>query len=344
MSTNGPFTFNTTRSVTRNTVSPCVTRLGFLLLGSDDGTGARRFSPSLSHRLLSWLLILKMPTMRGRSNHNRKDSSLEGPEGKSGNPKNAATHQALRKQRDPRTGVRSVTTLSASQLERKRANDREAQRIIRQRTKDHIENLERKVAELDGRQEQLNKVLEHNTELERQIADLRQQLSEMQEAQDRQLQQSPGTSIYCQTGLSLPQTQSAILHATSLTEQGQSMTFESRQFEVSGRQSHDLVQVAPTAATPNRPSFSFPLQMPPQAWVQYGITPSPSGGSVASTDCFDDPERRYMGGDNILQSAVSAPPMSMYGRQQLPQQSRQPRPSQPLLTSMSYPPYHHTPS
>jgi hypothetical protein len=52
------------------------------------------------------------------------------------------------KKRPSRAGTRSVTTLTAAQLERKRANDREAQRAIRQRTKDHIETLERQVRDL----------------------------------------------------------------------------------------------------------------------------------------------------------------------------------------------------
>jgi hypothetical protein len=44
-------------------------------------------------------------------------------------------------------GTRSVSTLTPSQLARKRANDREAQRAIRARTKEHIERLE---SELDA--------------------------------------------------------------------------------------------------------------------------------------------------------------------------------------------------
>ncbi|KAH9885166.1 hypothetical protein F4778DRAFT_513958 [Xylariomycetidae sp. FL2044] len=50
-----------------------------------------------------------------------------------------------------RKGTRSVSTLTPSQLARKRANDREAQRAIRARTKEHIENLEREIEELRGR-------------------------------------------------------------------------------------------------------------------------------------------------------------------------------------------------
>jgi uncharacterized protein YlxW (UPF0749 family) len=53
--------------------------------------------------------------------------------------------------------------------ERKRAQDRKAQRLIRQRTREHIENLERQVAELSKEKEQ---ALKRNSELEAQIAEL----------------------------------------------------------------------------------------------------------------------------------------------------------------------------
>ncbi|KAH6985265.1 hypothetical protein EDB80DRAFT_517639, partial [Ilyonectria destructans] len=53
-------------------------------------------------------------------------------------------------------GRRSVSTLTPSQLERKRVRDREAQRATRAKTKQHIERLEREIGELA----QQNKVLE----------------------------------------------------------------------------------------------------------------------------------------------------------------------------------------
>jgi myosin heavy subunit len=109
-------------------------------------------------------------------------------------PGNAPTSQ---RPPDPRVGTRSVNTLSDAQLERKRANDREAQRIIRQRTREHIENLERQVAELGEQKEQLNKALQHNAELEAQIAQLQQQLADM--ALLLQYRHSPGMPGYTDT-------------------------------------------------------------------------------------------------------------------------------------------------
>ncbi|KAH7379900.1 hypothetical protein BKA64DRAFT_698157 [Cadophora sp. MPI-SDFR-AT-0126] len=78
-----------------------------------------------------------------------------------------------------RGGKRSVTHLSKAQLARKRANDREAQRNIRQRTKEHIENLERKVKELEqGSQSgSIERVLKRNRELEEEVEKLRAQIT-----------------------------------------------------------------------------------------------------------------------------------------------------------------------
>lgn len=100
--------------------------------------------------------------------------------------------QPAGKKRDSRAGMRKVTSLTAEQLERKRANDREAQRTIRARTKEHIENLEHQVAELSAKGQQVDRVLERNAMLESEIAHLRQQLAMM--TNSRQLYQSVYTS------------------------------------------------------------------------------------------------------------------------------------------------------
>lgn len=84
------------------------------------------------------------------------------------------------KRRPSKAGKRSVTTLTAAQLERKRANDREAQRAIRQRTKDHIDQLERQIADLTSNQDNSSKlveVLRRNDELESENAMLKSRLN-----------------------------------------------------------------------------------------------------------------------------------------------------------------------
>lgn len=83
--------------------------------------------------------------------------------------------------RKPLRGNRSVHTLSEAQLERKRANDREAQRAIRQRTKEQIENLQKRVAELsvhEGASSELLATTKRNKELEEENLFLRSKLSE----------------------------------------------------------------------------------------------------------------------------------------------------------------------
>lgn len=96
--------------------------------------------------------------------------------GSEGRPK----AQSGAKRRPSRAGTRSVSTLTAAQLERKRANDREAQRAIRQRTKEHIDALERRVAELSATNEtsaKLTQALKRNEELEQENSILRSRLN-----------------------------------------------------------------------------------------------------------------------------------------------------------------------
>lgn len=78
-----------------------------------------------------------------------------------------------------RKGTRSVSTLTPSQLARKRANDREAQRAIRARTKEHIDSLEREIEELrsqQNRDQTVQSLLRQNKSLEDELGRLRESL------------------------------------------------------------------------------------------------------------------------------------------------------------------------
>src|SRR6201996_919520 len=57
---------------------------------------------------------------------------------------------AKRKRTGPSS--RGVANLNPEQLAKKRANDREAQRAIRERTKTHIERLEQRIRDLESQQ------------------------------------------------------------------------------------------------------------------------------------------------------------------------------------------------
>ncbi|KAI9900124.1 hypothetical protein N3K66_004386 [Trichothecium roseum] len=78
-----------------------------------------------------------------------------------------------------RKGTRSVSTLTPAQLARKRANDREAQRAIRARTKEHIERLEAELDELrrqQDRDETVRELLRRNKLLEKELRRLRESM------------------------------------------------------------------------------------------------------------------------------------------------------------------------
>ncbi|KAI1802154.1 hypothetical protein F4811DRAFT_555127 [Daldinia bambusicola] len=78
-----------------------------------------------------------------------------------------------------RKGTRSVSTLTPSQLARKRANDREAQRAIRARTKEHIESLEKEIEELrscQNRDQTIQALLRRNKALEEELYQIRESM------------------------------------------------------------------------------------------------------------------------------------------------------------------------
>jgi hypothetical protein len=73
-------------------------------------------------------------------------------------------------------GTRSVATLTPEQLSRQRANDREAQRNIRQRTNDHIESLQQRICDLPRDREDarnLEEIQMRNEELEEELKNLK---------------------------------------------------------------------------------------------------------------------------------------------------------------------------
>jgi len=95
----------------------------------------------------------------------------------SGDPSSDAS-----KKRQRTTGgssSRGVANLTPDQLAKKRANDREAQRAIRERTKNQIENLERKIRELTSQQpyQELQHVLRQKELVEAENTDIKKRLS-----------------------------------------------------------------------------------------------------------------------------------------------------------------------
>ncbi|MCJ1472658.1 hypothetical protein MMC13_001307 [Lambiella insularis] len=77
------------------------------------------------------------------------------------------------------SGSRSTSSLRPDQLAKKRANDREAQRAIRERTKHHIENLEREIRELKSQQpyQELERIVRLKEAVEAELEDLKRRLA-----------------------------------------------------------------------------------------------------------------------------------------------------------------------
>ena len=70
---------------------------------------------------------------------------------------------------------RGVSKLTDEQLARKRANDREAQQIVRRKTKEHIKSLEQEVSEFADKERRL---CEYIKDLEQKCVNKDQQLDE----------------------------------------------------------------------------------------------------------------------------------------------------------------------
>ncbi|KAM6513809.1 hypothetical protein FALCPG4_015022 [Fusarium falciforme] len=73
--------------------------------------------------------------------------------------------------------TQGVRTLTPSQLARKRANDREAQRAIRARTKEHIEWLERELKSEQSRDRTIQGLLQRNKALEDELNRLKENMA-----------------------------------------------------------------------------------------------------------------------------------------------------------------------
>ncbi len=87
--------------------------------------------------------------------------------------------QSSRKRKATSAGSRGVATLTPDQLAKKRANDRDAQRAIRERTKQTIENLERRIQELTAQQpyQELQAVIREKDAIQAENTEIRRRLS-----------------------------------------------------------------------------------------------------------------------------------------------------------------------
>lgn len=80
-----------------------------------------------------------------------------------------------------RSSARGVANLTPEKLAKKRANDREAQRSIRLRTKHQIEEYEKRIAELTSQQpyQELQHVIRQKEMVEQENLDIKRRLSQV---------------------------------------------------------------------------------------------------------------------------------------------------------------------
>ncbi|KAF4448853.1 hypothetical protein F53441_7789 [Fusarium austroafricanum] len=91
----------------------------------------------------------------------------------------AAGDDGAKRRKKAGPGSRGVANLTPEQLAKKRANDREAQRAIRERTKNQIEDLQRQIQELTNQQpyQELQSVLRAKEAVEQENADIKRRLA-----------------------------------------------------------------------------------------------------------------------------------------------------------------------
>ncbi|KAK2003123.1 BZIP transcription factor [Colletotrichum falcatum] len=141
---------------------------------SPAGSAASSVTPGLNYN-----------NKRGASNqpspagHGNGDSHP--PTGAAASPASPASQPSgdANKKRRTGPGSRGVANLTPEQLAKKRANDREAQRAIRERTKNQIETLERRIQELTSQQpyQDLQAVQRAKEAVEAENADLKRRLA-----------------------------------------------------------------------------------------------------------------------------------------------------------------------
>ncbi|KAK1076571.1 hypothetical protein LTR33_008824, partial [Friedmanniomyces endolithicus] len=88
-------------------------------------------------------------------------------------------HSSKKRKASGAPGSRGVANLTPDQLTKKRANDREAQRAIRERTRNTIAHLETRIRELESQQpfQELQRVLQQRDDAVRECEELRNRLA-----------------------------------------------------------------------------------------------------------------------------------------------------------------------
>jgi TolA-binding protein len=121
--------------------------------------------------------VINSPASSMQNDLNPSNTSLS-PAGNS-HALPSSSPRAGQKRKAPSSGSRGVASLTPDQLAKKRANDREAQRAIRERTKQTIDNLERRIEELTSQQpyQELQAVIRQKDAIQAENDEIRRRLA-----------------------------------------------------------------------------------------------------------------------------------------------------------------------
>lgn len=106
------------------------------------------------------------------------EASPDGEAAQQSDTQLSSQQPAQKRRRTGATSSRGVANLTPEQLARKRANDREAQRAIRERTKNQIDRLNQRIRELESQQpyHDLQIVIREKEAVQAENADIRKRL------------------------------------------------------------------------------------------------------------------------------------------------------------------------
>jgi regulator of replication initiation timing len=201
-----------------------------------------------------------------------------------------------------------VSTLTPSQLARKRANDREAQRAIRARTKEHIERLEREIEELKSRysrDETVQELLRRNKALEQELATLRETLG-LQAGRTYPPTRKPGISTSLRSRrCDETEYQHMLAYQETISAAGSGVSSRTSSF---GQNSGEY------SAVPGFGSPYIPTSEPCEPWTPgLNYAPSVVSSPTSSVGNADDYTAGYI--------PTSMPTSMMNGRAAMPQTS-----------------------
>ncbi|KAI2634305.1 hypothetical protein GGS26DRAFT_553260 [Hypomontagnella submonticulosa] len=164
--------FFLTTSTTRQSPSSSSSIVRSIFNGTENGIPSDNTEPAGGPRLLGGLHHLG-PSHDGQSSDSGNVSQL------GLDPAEDHLEDQRTKKRRAGPSSRGVANLTPEQLAKKRANDREAQRAIRERTKNQIETLERRIRELTSQQpyQELQAVIRAKEAVEAENAEIKRRLA-----------------------------------------------------------------------------------------------------------------------------------------------------------------------